>query len=157
MTKNDISVNWDKVRLNVKGKETEYPLFRVKIWGSPKLSELFSLMNKINKATDGVEKEYISITDFTNLDASKLLEALIPISMSKSLKTLIGVHNQARLSIVVLGNQPNMKKLRKRLIQMNEKTDESDYQYNYVFIKTENLLKKKAEELLDKYPSEKNE
>lgn len=144
----DLSIKWEKLKLDINDSSLEYPLLVVKIWGSPNLGEIFRFMKQIDKATEDIDKEYISLTDFTNLNVGALLESILSISMSDALKKLIGVRNKSRLSFVLIGKDTKMKRLRRRLESLNKEKIKGNYAYNYVFIESKDELKKRAEELL---------
>jgi hypothetical protein len=71
-------------------------------------------MGEISNATQGKKEDYISLTDFTKLDAGFLVESILSVSMGKSLKKLIGVKNKAKLSFVLLGEDSKMTTLKKK-------------------------------------------
>ncbi len=144
----DLSLNWETVELNLEGSKVDYNMLRVKIWGSPSLSELLAFMGDINDATKDFKGDYISLTDFTKLDAGLLLESIISISMSKSLKKLIGVKNKAKISFVLFGEDSETALLKRKLEDLNKKSDDGDYAYNYVFIEDEKMIKQICEEKL---------
>lgn len=143
-----LSIEWDNLDLNINGETRKYPLLKVVIWGSLKLSEVLTFMDKIKEETETFTEEYISSTDIINLKPSKLLEWILNITTSNSIKFLIGVQNAAKLSFVILGKDSEMKQLRKRLESLNDINDEDDYSYNYIFIEEETELKNLAEKAL---------
>lgn len=142
----ELSLHWESITLNIHGNSIQYPLLIVKIWGSPGLAELLKFMKNINEATKNIDKDYISLTDFTHLDVSTLLETLM--SLSQSLKALIGVKNPAKLSFVLLGSGKEMEEMKEHLEKLNTKELTYDYSYKYVFIKSMDELKERTEEIL---------
>lgn len=147
-TNEKFSINWDKVNLRIKGELVEYPLLRVKISGDPSLVEFVKFMSKIESFTENFAKDYISITDFTNLNPNKITESLISLSSNRLFKSITFVSNQSKMSFVLLGKDSRLTVLRKRLEDVNTTTEQKDYAYNYRFIEEESQITTMAEEFL---------
>jgi len=145
-----LSAEWETIKLEINGPPVEYPLMVVKIWGNPSLSALLKLMGAIKQMARSTSKEYISLTDLTHLNAGFLLESVLSLSMSASLKVLIGVKNKAKLSFVLLGRDTNMETLKKKLLNLNTMKANQDYTYRYLFIENKDQIKALAEKILSK-------
>lgn len=143
-------ITWDKVKLNINGELIDYPLLRIKISGAPSLVEFIRFMTKIESFTESFKDDYISITDFTDLDPNKVIETIISLSSNKLVRTMTFVSNQSKISFVVLGKDSKLTVLRKRLEDVNTTTEENAYSYNYRFIEEEAQMIGIAEEILNR-------
>lgn len=134
------SIVWDKVNLKINAEIVEYPLLRVTISGSPSLVDFIGFMGKIESFTENFENDYISITDFTNLDPNKITESLISLTSNRLVRSLTFVSNQSKISFVLLGKDSRLLILKKRLTEMSEADKDKSYSYNYFFIEEESQM-----------------
>lgn len=147
----NFSLKWDKINLKIEGKDTEYPLLRVVIKGDPSFLEFLDFMGKIESFIKDQDKDYISITDFSNLHPNKAIERAISMSSSKILRSVIFVSNRSKLSFVLLGKDSDLSILKKLLVDANKKLPgKSSYSYNYYFIEEESQMKSIAEKFFNR-------
>jgi hypothetical protein len=149
-SKDTFSMTWDKVNLTLNGGAVEYPLLRIKIAGDPSFVEFISFMSRIEAFTEDFEKDYISITDFSDLYPNNITERLISISSSKLIRSITFVTNQSKISFVLLGKDSRFSILKKRLEDVNNPSEEKGYSYNYFFIEEEAQLVGIAEKFFNK-------
>lgn len=144
------SISWDSLEVDINSRMIKYPLLRVKISGDPSLSMFIRIMRKIESFTEDFDKEYISLTDFTELVPNKVTESLVSVSSNRYLRTVMFVSNQSRMSFVLLGMNSKLSGLKKKLKDVNTKEKELDYSYDYHFIESESEMKGIAEKFLGK-------
>jgi hypothetical protein len=131
------NIDWDSLEIDFGSKKVKYPLLRIKISGDPSLSMFIKMMRSIESFTEDFEKEYISLTDFTELVPNKVTESLLSISSNRYLRTVLFVSNKAQISFVLIGENSKLSVLKKKLMDVNNKEKELDYSYDYHFIEKE--------------------
>ena len=146
----NFSISWDKIDLKINGKIVKYPLLRVKISGDPSFAKFISFMGDIESFTEDFKDDYISITDFTELEPNKITERLISVSSNKYIRSITFVSNQSKISFVLLGKDSKLSILKKELTKVNETADDKDYSYNYHFIEEESQMVNIAEKFFNK-------
>ena len=138
-------ISWDKVKIKIDDKSVDFPLLRVKISGDPSLAKFINIMRKIEDFIGDFEKDYISLTDFTDLVPNKVIESLVSASSSRLMRSIVFVSNQSKISFVLLGENSQLTVLKKKLTEINQGSKEKDYSYNYHFIEKESEIKGIAE------------
>lgn len=150
VSEDNFSMKWDKVNLKINGKVVEYPLLRIKIAGDPPLSKFIGFMSEVESFTEDFEKDYISITDFTDLYPNKIIERLISISSNNYIRSITFVSNQSKISFVLLGKDSKLSVLKKQLKNVNSTMEKKSYKYNYHFIEDESEMVSIAEGFFSK-------
>ncbi|MEI7579879.1 MAG: hypothetical protein WCJ58_07675 [bacterium] len=147
-SKDLFAMKWDKVNLKLNGKVVKYSLLRIKIAGAPSLVEFVNFIIKIESFTEKFKRDYISLTDFSELLPNIIIERLISISSSRLIRSIIFVSNKSKMSFVLLGKDSKFSVLKKHLMDVNSPSEDKGYSYNYFFIEEEAQLAKTAEKFL---------
>ncbi|MBN1331380.1 hypothetical protein JW978_00655 [Candidatus Dojkabacteria bacterium] len=130
------------------GEIEGYKVLKVQISGTPGLGTIRELMNDIDAETKKIGGEYISITDFRELNISKLLQSIILTGMETVYKSLLSVANPAKYSFVIVSEDQRESKLFKETLkEINQKKGDKDYTYKYIFVNDESEVPEIIREL----------
>ncbi len=126
----------------------EYQVLNVVMSGKPGLGDIRSMMKDIDEKTKDWG-EYISITDFRELQISDFLQNVILMGMEKTYKSVLSVTNSAILSFVILRDDDGgANYLKKSLEDINKQEGIKEYNYRYIFVKNPEEIIEIAKKLL---------